>query len=164
MKYTTKIKDFATQMGVSDRQIQRLVKKYEAELSGKIERRGQNGTWLSDEACDFLRSKMKTNPTVVSDRTLLLEKERLEAEAKKMHEQIEGLQAFIIKLQQEKEKLALADKEVKMLQEYRAEDKARIAELQEQNEADKSKIVELQEQLGCFEKSLFGFYRKREVK
>lgn len=57
-----KLQDFARERGVTDRQIQRLLQKYAAELKGLYERKGVNGTWLTDEACDILCSKMKTPP------------------------------------------------------------------------------------------------------
>ena len=60
-----KLQDFSKQQGVSDRQVQRLLKKYEKELEGLFERKGPNGTWLSDEACEILRSKMKTQQVAV---------------------------------------------------------------------------------------------------
>lgn len=60
-----KLQDFAVQQGVTDRQVQRLLKKYEEELQGHYERKGPNGTWLTDEACDILRSKMKQAPAAV---------------------------------------------------------------------------------------------------
>lgn len=60
-----KLQDFATQQGVTDRQIQRLLKKYEADLEGLFERKGPNGTWLSEEACDILRGKMRQAPVAI---------------------------------------------------------------------------------------------------
>lgn len=62
MGFTTKLQDFAKQQGVTDRQVQRLISKYAAELEGLYERKGPNGTWLSEEACEILRSKMKQQP------------------------------------------------------------------------------------------------------
>lgn len=60
-----KLQDFARQCGVTDRAIQKHLKKYESELTGLFERKGPNGTWLSDEACQILRSKMKEAPLLV---------------------------------------------------------------------------------------------------
>ena len=76
-----KLQDFATQQGVTDRQVQRLLKKYESELQDKFERHGHNGTWLTDEACEILRSKMKQQPIVVSDEDPRLEELRREIAA-----------------------------------------------------------------------------------
>lgn len=79
-----KLKDFAIERGVTDRQVQRLLKKYEAELAGQFERRGQNGTWLSDDACEFLVSKMRSNPVVVGDGEQYREMQRLREENEKL--------------------------------------------------------------------------------
>lgn len=57
-----KLQDFAKQQGVTDRAIQKHLKTYATELEGLFERKGPNGTWLSEEACEILRSKMKQQP------------------------------------------------------------------------------------------------------
>ena len=62
-----KLQDFAKQQGVTDRAIQKHLKKYEQELDGLFVRKGPNGTWLSEEACDIIRSKMKSAPAEVYD-------------------------------------------------------------------------------------------------
>lgn len=64
-KKMIKLSDFARRQGVTPRAVQRLVKKYESEISEHIEKKGQNGTWLDDVAQEYLRSKMKQNPVVV---------------------------------------------------------------------------------------------------
>lgn len=81
-----KLQDFAAQQGVTDRQIQRLIKKYESEIEGKFERRGPNGTWLSDEACEILRGKMKKQPIAVFDEDPQVK--RMEAELRDLREQM----------------------------------------------------------------------------
>ena len=117
-----KLQDFAKQQGVTDRQIQRLLKKYEAELEGLFERRNQNGTWLSDEACELLKGKMKTNPVVVLDDENREEMERLRRRVQELEERLERKDVLIDKLQQrveekedciedlKKEQLLLEDK------------------------------------------------------
>ena len=60
-----KLQDFAKQQGVTDRAIQKHLKTYAAELEGLYQRKGPNGTWLTDEACEILRSKMKQAPVTV---------------------------------------------------------------------------------------------------
>jgi len=60
-----KLQDFAKQQGVTDRAIQKHLKTYAAELEGLFQRKGPNGTWLTDEACEILRSKMKQPPAPV---------------------------------------------------------------------------------------------------
>lgn len=75
-----KLSDFARQNGVTPRAVQQLLKKYESEIEGHFERKGQNGTWLDGTAQDFLRSKMLQKPIVTYDVTaqpLLEENETL---------------------------------------------------------------------------------------
>lgn len=60
-----KLQDFAKQQGVTDRAIQKHLKTYADEFEGLFQRKGPNGTWLTDEACELLRSKMKQAPATV---------------------------------------------------------------------------------------------------
>lgn len=62
-----KLQDFAKQQGVTDRAIQKHLKTYASELEGLYERKGPNGTWLTDEACELLRSKMRQMPMTIMD-------------------------------------------------------------------------------------------------
>lgn len=60
-----KLNDFAKQMGVTDRAVQKHLVKYADELDGLYQRKGPNGTWLTDEACEILRSKMRQTPAAI---------------------------------------------------------------------------------------------------
>lgn len=112
---TIKLQDFAKQQGVTDRQVQRLLKKYEAELEGLFERKGPNGTWLTDEACEILRSKMRQQPVAVFEEDPRVQ--RLEERVRELEMQIS-----------EKDKmLSLAHQQVQASQE-------KVAQLQEAGE------------------------------
>lgn len=123
-----KLQDFAREQGVTDRQIQRLLKKYAADLEGLFERQGQNGTWLTDDACEFLRSKMikppapiifDADPRIAELTEKLDEKERLLAAAQatagaaqervaallEKIEKVEALEATAASLRAEKDNL-----------------------------------------------------------
>ena len=87
-----KLQDFARECGVTDRAIQKHLKTYAEELEGLFQRKGPNGTWLTDEACEILRSKMRQQPLAVFEadpRIGQLEHELAEvkAAAKKVWEQ-----------------------------------------------------------------------------
>ena len=107
-----KLQDFAAQQGVTDRAIQKQLKKYASELEGQFERRGPNGTWLTDEACDFLRGKMKQQPMVIFE-----EDPRL----KELEAKVADLQA---KLEKKADQLLIAQEQTQRAQE-------RVAALQE---------------------------------
>lgn len=102
-----KVQDFARECGVTDRQVHRLLSKYEAEVEGLFERRGQNGTWLSAEACEILRGKMKRIPPAVID-------EEANRKNEKLQKRIDELEARL----SEKEKLVeMAQRRADALQE-----------------------------------------------
>lgn len=101
-----KLQDFASQCGVTDRQIQRLLKKYESEVVGHFERKGVNGTWLDDEACSILRSKMKVKEIAVVDETLQLR-------IKELEEKIERKDVIIERLQQREQEKDLLIEDMK---------------------------------------------------
>ncbi len=119
-----KLQEFAKQQGVTDRQIQRLLKKYESELKGLFERQGTNGTWLSEEACSLLRSKMKSQPIDIYDDAKDREIERLNRRIAELEERVEAKDKRIDKLEdrvdQKEDELLIAQNALKMI-----EDKSR---------------------------------------
>ena len=132
-----KLKDFARQHGISDRQVQRQLVKYEKELEGHFERQGTNGTWLDEEACEFLRSKMKKQPLAVIEGSDFLAKiDAIEAEKEdyriKYEQALEALNAAkdkMLEMQESQVKLEAAEQKQLLLEERRAEDLAQIQEL-----------------------------------
>ena len=86
-----KLQDFAREMNVTDRAIQKHLKNYAAEFEGLYKRKGPNGTWLSDEACEILRSKMRILPTTVADAQVY----RDLADAKKKIEDLQNEKAVL---------------------------------------------------------------------
>lgn len=121
-----KLQDFAKQQGVTDRAIQKHLKTYEAELEGLFERKGPNGTWLTEEACDILRSKMRQQPIAFFEEdprveqfeervreleTQIYEKEKMLTLA---HQQVQSAQDQVARLQELSAKVPLleADNEI----------------------------------------------------
>lgn len=95
--FMIKLQDFAAQQGVTDRQMQRLLKKYAEELEGLYERRGSNGTWFSEEACELLRSKMKKAPVGVPDSKV----KELEAKIEELRKSLDEKEKLIAVAQQQ---------------------------------------------------------------
>lgn len=142
-----KLRDFARERGVTDRQVQRLLKKYETELTGQFERRGQNGTWLTDEACNFLIGKMRTSPVVVGDEQQLREQVQLRKENDELMRENKELWRQIAELNQQ---LRLA-----------AEEKAEQTKLLADAEAAKEQLEQTRQELDSFKAVGLGFYRKK---
>lgn len=109
-----KLQDFATHQGVTDRQIQRLLKKYADELEGLYQRKGPNGTWLTEEACEILRGKMKQAPI-----TVINESEQvsfLQQENKKLLEALNLAKDKIILLQEQNTQISLENARIALLE------------------------------------------------
>ncbi len=100
MENYVKIQDFARENGVTDRQIQRQLKKYELELVGHYERRGSNGTWLDEKAQEFLREKMKKQPIVVADSSIQQELDRLRQENNMLKDRLLSTQDKLLMAQE----------------------------------------------------------------
>ena len=86
-----KLSDFAKMQGVTSRAVQQMLKKYEKDLEGHFERKGQDGTWFDETAEKFLRSKMLKKPVVVYDETatpLLDEIQKIKDENKELRNQV----------------------------------------------------------------------------
>lgn len=62
-----KLQDLAAQYKVTDRAIQKHLKKHEKELEGHFERKGPNGTWLDEYACNYIKELMRIQTVVTSD-------------------------------------------------------------------------------------------------
>lgn len=139
-----KLQDFARQQGVTDRAVQKQLKKYEAELEGLFERKGTNGTWLSEEACSVLRSKMKAQPIDIYDDTKDREIERLNARIRELELRVDAKDKRIDKLEdrvdQKEEALLIAQNTLKLLEDKNQE---RIeAAVKEAEEALKKRLQE----------------------
>lgn len=85
-----KLQDFARERGVTDRAIQKLLRKYADEFEGLVQRRGPNGTWLTDGACALLQEKMRQAPVVVAERD-----EEVERWRRKYEETMENFAAYM---------------------------------------------------------------------
>ena len=55
-----KLQEFAKTQGVTDRAVQKQLKRYEEQLQGHFARKGPAGTWLDEYAQEFLRQHMQT--------------------------------------------------------------------------------------------------------
>ena len=86
--FMIKLQDFARECGVTDRAIQKHLNTYAEELEGLYQRKGPNGTWLTEEACAFLRSKMRHQPVVVGDSEIYRKNEELQQKVEILQEKL----------------------------------------------------------------------------
>lgn len=143
-----KLQDFAKECGVTDRAIQKHLVKYADELNGLYERKGPNGTWLSDAACDILRSKMKQQPIVVSDGSLARQAEELKAENVQLLKELHNVQTDIIELQRQNTKLIAENARISLLE---ADNEAKAQQLTDAEKSTQSANLKLSEATKAFE-------------
>lgn len=141
-----KLQDFAKQMGVTDRAIQKHLKNYADEFDGLFQRRGPNGTWLTDEACELLRSKMKQQPIVLGDTKSYADLEDAKRQIADLQNERAALAMSIAELsawkaekaleiaaaEQTRMLLSAAEQEKKLLEGFVADAKAEIAVLSDE--------------------------------
>lgn len=159
-----KLQDFARQQGVTDRAIQKHLKTYADELEGLYERKGPNGTWLTDEACEILRSKMKQQPVVLFEEDPRIPKlEARVAELEKLlfeKDKILTLSQQATQEAQNKVNSMLDEvKKVKALEEGREALEGKIKGLEEELKTEKDKNQELENR--TFGDYLKGLFRKK---
>ena len=145
--------DFATQQGVTDRAIQKHLKTYAAELEGLYERKGPNGTWLTDEAVEFLRSKMKQAPIVVGDSQIYQEKAEVEAENKALLQELKEAYKEIAELRPAQALLEAAQRETLLLEEAKEEQTKKIDDLTRENAVLSHEVVEWKDKATQFKEN-----------
>ena len=143
----TKLQDFAAQQNVTERQIYRLLQKYADELQGLYERRGQNGTWLTDEACEILHSKMRQQPVIVSDGSLARQAEELKAKNLELLEELHTVQADMIELQKQNTKLIAETARISLLEADNDVKTQKLAAADDEKQQLQAEITQLRQQL-----------------
>lgn len=145
-----KLQDFARECGVTDRAIQKHLKTYAEELEGLYQRKGPNGTWLSEEACRILRSKMKQLPPAVIDGETVRENDELKKRIRELETRLSEKEMLVEMAQRRADALQervgqvyaleegkkAAEQEVKLLEGFVADAKAEIQALTDEKEKE----------------------------
>lgn len=170
---TIKLQDFARMKGVTDRSIQRHIKKHSEELNGHIFRKGPAGTWLDEYAQNFLEKHISVSPIVLADSSQQAEIERLRKENEELknkliqfHEEKDHIVSHLLQINNELQKELFDEKqqnnlieskniqEKDMLHDEIKRVKKKVNELRDENS-------ELQDEVDSFKPAFFGFYRKK---
>lgn len=146
-----KLQDFARQQGVTDRAIQKHLSKYADELEGLFQRKGPNGTWLTDEACEILRSKMKQAPATIFEPDprvgqLQHELDEAKAAAKELWEQTKQKDNSIALLIEQNNSLRLQAESVARLEADNEVARQKAAAAEEEKKILEQSVVEIEAQ------------------
>lgn len=147
-----KLQDFAKMQGVTDRAVQKHLKKHEKALEGHFERLGPNGTYLDDFACEFIRERMLKAPVVISQ--VSEEVEALKQENNELKDKLLAAQELMLQVQPQLQELS----EYKAKAQFYLESKEKAelevsalniekAQLQEDLEKEKTRRISFKEWL-----------------
>lgn len=159
------IRQFAEQEMVSYEAVRRQLERYKDDLQGHIIRKG-NTRFLDETAVNFLSEKRKDNPIIESKRNY-------QGEIEQLQEQVENLKIKLLEAQQKiinLHELETENAKNKLLLELKNEqieqDRQRM---QERNDSLIGELTEVKVQLQAaqaeadsFERSWFGFWRKKK--
>ncbi len=162
-----KLQDFAHEMGVTDRMIQKHLRTHAAELEGHYERKGPNGTWLDDEAQEIIRSKMRQTPVAIFEEDPRVK--RQQAEIEDLREQLKKKDNVLYGLIEKNEAMELQLQDLQLLTAGKEEAEKKVADLElalttlqdVASEAEK-KAIEAEEQAASIRKEKLNVELKLE--
>lgn len=161
------LKQYAESKGISYEAVRKQVNRYQEELKGHIVVKNRT-QYIDQWAVDFLSERRRESPIV-------LVTEDQKEQISQMKEQIETLKAQLLAAQNEllsaKDQIISLQVETRQLLETKAnydsllEDhdlqKEKLTRATIQHEEDQKRIEELQREANSYQRSIFGFYRKR---
>lgn len=152
-----KVKDFASQHGVSESIIYRHIRQHKEALGDRVVRRG-NATWLTDEGQDYIRGLMTQQPVVVGDTAQIYEVEELRRTVSTLQDKLIGAQERLLAAQEAINegnaiRMALAAAETERDNLSKDVEKARLeaAEARQSEQEASKRIQELQSALEASE-------------
>ena len=165
----TTIKDYARTRGVTHEAVRRQIKRYADELEGHITIQGRT-KYLDVVAVEFLDQHRLPKTVIVepSQEETQQELDSLRAEIERLHRILDEKNEKIISLLSESKELIGYKEQNQLLIEQKDRDRELLQEVKEELTETKDKLQETgqelaaaQNELNSFEKSWFGFYRKK---
>ena len=161
------LKQYAESKGISYEAVRKQVNRYQEELKGHIVVKNRT-QYIDQWAVDFLSERRRESPIVLVTET---QQEQID----QMTEQIETLKAQLLAAQNEllsaKDQIINLQVETRQLLETKAsyenlledheQQKEKLTRATVQHEEDQKRIEELQREANSYQRSIFGFYRKR---
>ena len=169
------IKQIAEEQNVSYEAIRKQIVRYSDELKDHIVRRNRT-QYLDEWAVNFLKEKRKENPVILINMDKDEQIEELKAQVELLKNKLLVSQEQIITLQEENNKaLETQVRYTALLEDTKAKDERlakaettieeqddHIKEIERESEALRQELEEAQAEAQSFEKSIFGFYRKKQ--
>lgn len=118
-----KLQDFAVSKGVTDKAVYKHLNKHKDALEGHFEKRGKNGTWLDDYACEYIAGLMISNPVVLGDSQQQQEIERLRTENNELKDRLITIQDRAMAMAEQMAAIQIENKELQLRLEHHEEER-----------------------------------------
>lgn len=119
-----KLQDFAISKGVTDKAIYKHLNKHKVELDGHYEKRGRNGTWLDEFACDFISNLMINSPIVLGDSQQQQEIDQLKRKNDELTDKLIKAQEIMLSMKDEMVNLQIENSSLRLKIEHQEEKKS----------------------------------------
>ena len=161
------IRQIAEEQGVSYEAVRRQVSKYRKELKGHISTKGKT-KYLDEYAAQFISNRRRESPVVVlqQDTSAELDDVRSElevtkAELERMKTLMLQAQERIINLQDENTKMITLQANYNNLLESNTRIESELDAARQDLKETNERLQAAEKEANSYEKSIFGFYRKR---
>lgn len=156
------IQEYATSRGISRVAVSTQIKRYEKELEGHIIQ-DKRRRLLDDDAVAFLDQHRMPREIIVEQSNEMSRKEidQLRAELDIARNKITELQDTIIALKDLQIEHVRLEEQNRFLLEQKDEKNQETQKITEELSQVKAELSEVKDELGSFNKTWFGFYRKK---
>lgn len=142
-----RLRDFAAANGVTERTMQKHLRKLETELAGHYDRRGPAGTWIDETAQQMILSKLQRSLPAVVDTGVLEENARLKDELWSVQQKCVGLQTEVLNQRQLLMEANNAAKQLEAANTRVDELEGRVLQETERANVAENKISEMEKEL-----------------
>lgn len=154
------IKEVADRFSISYEAARLQIQRYSKELDDYIIKQGKR-TLIDEEGVKVLEERRRTNTVIIEKDTSREKIEMLTAELEAAKKQVFELQQKVISLTESKQELIEKGAKCDLLLEDRAKQEKEISEARQEIERLKVENQAAKEEAASYQKSIFGFYRKR---
>lgn len=154
------IREVADRFSISYEAARLQIQRYSKELDDYIIKQGKR-TLIDEEGVKVLEERRRTNTVIIEKDTSREKIEMLTAELEAAKKQVFELQQKVISLTESKQELIEKGAKCDLLLEDRAKQEKEISEARQEIERLKVENQAAKEEAASYQKSIFGFYRKR---
>ena len=154
------IQELSDKLGISYEGTRLQLKRYSAELGDYIIKQGKR-ILIDEKGVEYLQERRRTSTIIIEKDTAKEKIEQLTAELETAKREVFELQNKIISLQETNQTLVAKGAKCDLLLEDREKQEKEITEARQEIERLRTEAEAAKAEAGSYQKSIFGFYRKK---